>query len=65
VRRAAYQRKLRSRDDKTLDLVASLSATLTAGQRAHLAERLRGYVRDISTLIAANRVSPAPLKLVS
>jgi Family of unknown function (DUF6279) len=53
-RPAAYQRKLRSRDDKTFDMVASLSATLTAGQRAHLAERLRGYIRDISTLTAAN-----------
>lgn len=51
---SAYQQKLRSRDGKTFDMVASLSATLTAEQRAHLANRLRGYVRDISTLTAAN-----------
>lgn len=53
-RAAAYQQKLRSRDGRTFDMVASLSATLTAGQRAHLADRLRGYVRDISTLTAAS-----------
>ncbi|MGZ5582945.1 MAG: DUF6279 family lipoprotein [Usitatibacter sp.] len=53
-RPGAYQRKLRSREDKTFDMVASLSATLTPRQRAHLSSRLLGYVRDISTLTAAN-----------
>jgi hypothetical protein len=53
-RPAAYQQKLRSRDQRTFDMVAALSATLSAEQRAHLTRRIRGYVRDISTLTAAN-----------
>jgi hypothetical protein len=53
-RPAEYQQKLRNRDEMTFGMVASLSATLTDEQRAHLTGRLRGYVRDISTLTAAN-----------
>jgi hypothetical protein len=53
-RRPEYQEQLRLRDRQLFEMVASLSATLSPSQREHLVRRLRGYIRDISTLTAAN-----------
>lgn len=53
-RRPEYQEALRSRDKRMYEMVASLSATLSSEQREHLTRRLRDYIRDISTLTAAN-----------
>lgn len=46
-RRAAYRDKLRERDRQIVLMIASLSATLTAAQRAHLESRIAGYIDDI------------------
>lgn len=53
-RRAEYREKLRQRDRQVYEMISALSATLTPVQRAHLADRARGYVRDINELTAAN-----------
>lgn len=53
-RRPAYQAKLRERDSRMFDLLAALFATLTTEQRGNLQDRLRGLIRDISTLIASS-----------
>jgi Family of unknown function (DUF6279) len=53
-RRPEYLQALRERDRRMYEMVATLSATLSPGQREHLIQRLRGYIRDISTLTAAN-----------
>lgn len=51
-----YQRKLRERDLQAFEMLSALSATFTPGQRAHLAKRLRTYMRDIDEL----KVEEAP-----
>jgi outer membrane lipopolysaccharide assembly protein LptE/RlpB len=53
-RRSDYQRKLRERDQKLFEMVAALSASLSAEQRAHFQRRIRGFVRDITELTASN-----------
>lgn len=53
-RSADYQRKLRQRDHQVFEMLSALSATFTPEQRAFLAKRLRGYMRDIDTLRAAS-----------
>lgn len=53
-RRPEYQQKLRERDRKTFEMLSALSATFTPQQRAHLAKRCRGYMRDINELTADN-----------
>jgi Family of unknown function (DUF6279) len=53
-RRPAYQVKLRERDERMFELVAALSATLTAEQRSSLQDRLRGFIRDIAALTASS-----------
>jgi hypothetical protein len=35
-------------------MVAALSASLSAEQRAHFQRRIRGFVRDITELTASN-----------
>ncbi len=52
-RRPEYTAKLRSRDAVMHAMIADLSATLSERQRAALAKRIRGFLRDISTLTAS------------
>ena len=49
-RREEYRRKLDERDALAFQMIASLSATLSPGQRAHFKARIRGYVDDIDRL---------------
>ena len=49
-----YAQKLRERDLKMHTMVADLSATLTEQQRKALKKRIRGFLRDISTLTAGS-----------
>lgn len=53
-RRPAYRQKLQERDRQTFEMLSALSATFSPQQRAHLAQRCRGYVRDIGHLTADN-----------
>ena len=53
-RRPAYQQKLRERDERMFEMLATLSATLTDEQRESLRERLRGFIHDISELTASS-----------
>ncbi len=52
-RRPDYLAKLRGRDQQLFEMVAALSATLSAEQRAHFQERVRGIMRDITELTAS------------
>ena len=49
-----YVAKLKQRDRQLVELVATLSLTLTPEQRARMHKRLRGYLDDVSNLMAAN-----------
>jgi hypothetical protein len=53
-RRPDYAARQRSRERQYFEMIAALSATLDAGQRSHFRARVRGYVGDISELIAAS-----------
>ena len=53
-RRPEYVQKLRERDSRMHALIADLSATLSERQRAALQKRIRGLLRDISTLTASS-----------
>ena len=53
-RRPEYLEKLRDRDQKTFEMLAALGATLSPEQRAALHKRVRGFLRDITTLTASN-----------
>jgi hypothetical protein len=53
-RRTEYQQKLRERDEQLFEMIAALSATLSADQRANLQDRVRGFMRDITELTASN-----------
>ena len=52
-RRPEYQEKLKEREMRMFEMFSALSTTLTREQRSHLQERIRRYMRDISTLSAA------------
>ena len=52
-RRADYVKKLRDRDERMFEVVSELSATLTPDQRSSVQKKLRGYVKDISSIIAS------------
>jgi hypothetical protein len=52
-RRPEYTKKLRERDDRLIEVVSELSATLTPEQRASVQRRMRSYVKDISSIIAS------------
>jgi uncharacterized protein Smg (DUF494 family) len=52
-RRPDYQDKLKVRERRLCEMIASLSASLTPEQRAHFRTRVRGYSSDIAELIAA------------
>ena len=49
-----YVEKLRQRDRQVVELVATLSLTLTPEQRGRMHKRLRGYLDDVAYLIAAS-----------
>jgi hypothetical protein len=55
-----YQQKLRERDHQVFEMLSALSATFTPEQRAHLAKRLRTYMRDIDDLRDAAAPGPTP-----
>ena len=52
-RRPEYVKKMRERDERVFEAVSELSTTLTAEQRASVQRRMRGYVKDISSIIAS------------
>jgi hypothetical protein len=52
-RGADYLRKLQERDTRNFEMISALSATLSAEQQAQLRRRLRGFMADISTLVAS------------
>ena len=49
-----YLKKLKAREEKLFGMLAALSATLSAEQRAYLQKRVRGFMRDISELAAGS-----------
>lgn len=53
-RRPEYQKKLEERDQRFFEMIARLSASLSPEQRAHLQGRIRGFMRDITTLTASS-----------
>lgn len=53
-RRPEYVKKLKERDRHAWEMLSGLSASLSAEQRAHLQRRIRGFMREITTLTAAN-----------
>ena len=52
-RRPEYVKKLRDRDERICEIVSELTGTLTPEQRASVQRKMRGYVRDISSIIAS------------
>ena len=52
-RRPDYRRKLSERDHQIFEMIATLSTTLSADQRANVQKRVRGFMRDISELNAS------------
>jgi uncharacterized membrane-anchored protein YhcB (DUF1043 family) len=52
-RRPEYQKKLAERDQQFFEMIARLSASLSPVQRTHLQRRIRGFMRDITTLSAS------------
>ncbi len=53
-RRPDYVEKLRARDERLFAMIAALSATLDASQKAHLDRKARGVIHDLSDLIASS-----------
>lgn len=53
-RRPEYQQKIAERDRQFFEMIARLSASLSPEQRDHLQARIRGFMRDITTLTAAS-----------
>ena len=53
-RRPEYVERLRSRDRQLFEMLAALSATLSPEQRMALQSRIRGFLRDITTLTASS-----------
>lgn len=58
-RRPEYRDRLDDRERRFFEMLAALSATLTAEQRSHLQGRIRGYMRDITTLSAERGPRPS------
>jgi Family of unknown function (DUF6279) len=52
-REPQYVAKLKQRDRVFIELVATLSATLSVEQRARMQKRVRGYLEDVTYLMAA------------
>ena len=55
-RRPEYTRKLVDRDERFFEMFAALSATFSPEQREHLQRRIRGFMKDISSLTAGKPV---------
>lgn len=53
-RRPEYQKKIAEREQRFFEMIANLSASLSPEQRAHLQGRIRGFMRDITTLTASS-----------
>jgi hypothetical protein len=47
-----YRRTLAARDEDLFAMIAELSTSLSAEQRAHLQTRVRGFIRDMQTISA-------------
>lgn len=56
-RRPEYTQKLRARDERIIEIISELTATLTPEQRASVQRKMRSYVRDISSIIAEGQKS--------
>ena len=52
-RRPEYLQKIAEREQRFFEMIARLSASLSPEQRSHLQGRIRGFVRDITTLSAS------------
>lgn len=52
-RRPEYQKKLAEREQQFFEMIARLSSSLSPEQRSHLQDRIRGFMRDITTLKAS------------
>jgi hypothetical protein len=52
-RRPEYLKRLRERDERLFAITSELSSTLSPEQRANVQRKMRGYVQDISSIIAA------------
>ena len=52
-RRPDYRRKLAERDQQLFEMIAALSITLSADQRANVQKRVRGFMNDITELAAS------------
>ena len=52
-RRPEYLKRLRERDERLFEVTSELSSTLNPEQRASVQRKMRGYVKDISSIIAA------------
>lgn len=52
-RRPEYTAALRQRDEQMFEMVAAVGATLTPEQRESVRKKLRGYLSDVSSLMAA------------
>ena len=52
-RRPEYRAKVRARNAATFHMIAALSTTLSAGQRAHFERRIRDYIDDIDKLASS------------
>jgi hypothetical protein len=52
-RRPEYQQKIAEREQQFFGMIAGLSASLSPEQRSHLQRRIRGFMRDITTLTAS------------
>ena len=53
-RRPEYQQKMAEREQQFFGMIARLSASLSPEQRSHLQGRIRGFMRDITTLTASS-----------
>ena len=49
-RRPEFQKRMRERDQRTFELIAALSRTLTPEQRSYLQGRIRRYMSDITSV---------------
>jgi len=53
-RRPEFQQRMKERDQRTFELIAAFSKTLTPAQRGHLQARIRRYLQDITSLTSKN-----------
>jgi hypothetical protein len=53
-RQAEYRKKLRERDLRNFEMISALSRTLSPEQRSRVHKRVRGFLAQITTLVASN-----------